>query len=49
MRGYAGKLVLKNCLGYCSDSDDSYGEDLETYDGFAGDLTVIHVERTVAV
>ena len=43
------KIGVRNGLGDDIDSDDnSDGEDLEAYDGFAGDLTVIHVEQRVA-
>ena len=43
------KNGVRNGLEDYSDSDDSDGEDLEAQDGFAGDLTVINVERTAAV
>ena len=43
------KSGVRNGLGNYSDSDDSDGENLEVYDGFAGDLTLINLERTAAV
>ena len=36
-------------LDHCRDSNDSKGENLDEYDGLAGDLTVISVDRTAAV
>ena len=47
--GMCGKSGVRNSLGEDGDSDDSDDEDLEAYDGFAGELTVINVERTAAV
>ena len=44
-----GKSDIRNGLGSYSGSDYSYGEDLEAYDGFAGDLIVIHVELIASV
>ena len=44
-----GKRCARNGLDDYSDSDDRDGEDLEAYDSFAGDLTVINIERTAAV
>ena len=42
------KSGVKNSLGDYSDSDDSDGNDLEAYNDFDGNLTVINVERTAA-
>ena len=39
----------KNGLDVYSDSDDSDSEDLEAYNGLAGNFTVINIERTEAV
>ena len=44
-----GKSGVRNGLRDYSDSDGSDGEDLEAYDGFAGDLIVINVEHTISV
>ena len=45
--GMCGKIG--NSLGDNGESDDSDGEDVETYDGFAGESIVINVEHTAAV
>ena len=39
-----GKSGVRSGLGNYSNSDDGDIEDLEAYDGFAGDLTVINLE-----
>ena len=44
-----GKSGVTNSLGDGRDSDDSDDEDLEAYDRFAGEVTVINVERTAEV
>ena len=44
-----GKIGVRNGLGDYSDSDNSDGEDSEAYDGFAGDLIIIHGKWTAAV
>ena len=47
--GMCGKSGIRNILGGNGDSDDSDGEDLEAYDGFAEESGVTNVERTAAV
>ena len=44
-----GKSGISNSLGEDGDLDDSDDEGLEAYDGFAGDLKAINVERTAGV
>ena len=44
-----GKSGIANSMGENGDTDASDDEDLEAYDGFAGELTAINVERTAAV
>ena len=43
------KRGVRKSLGDYSKSDDRDCEDLEAYDGFAGDLIVINVEHTASV
>ena len=43
MKGCTGKVVLRMVLRDYSDSDDRDGEDLEAYDSFPGDFTVINL------
>ena len=43
-----GKSGFRNGLGPYSYSDNSDSENLEAYDSFVGDLTVINVERRAA-
>ena len=47
--GMSGIIGVTNSLGDDRDSDYSDGEDLETCNGFVGELTVINVERIAAV
>ena len=44
-----GKSGILNSLGEDGDSDNSDDEDLEAYNGFAGELTAINVEHTGVV
>ena len=46
--GMCGKNSVANSLGDDGDSDYIAGEDLEAYDRFAGESTVINVEHTAA-
>ena len=47
--GMCGKSSFRNSLVDDGDPDDSDGNGLEAYDRFAGELTVINVERTTLV
>ena len=47
--GMCGKIGVRNSLGNYGNSDDSDSEDFQAYNGFAGKLAVINIERTAAV
>ena len=47
--GMCGKIGVRNSLGEDGNSDETDDEDLEAYNGFANELTVINVECAAAV